>query len=289
MDEQRLRHLAAMMVTVDGVVGVTLGGSRARGDHVPGSDTDMGVYYRPPLDVEALRGLARTVAGPSAELTEPGGWGPWVDGGGWLTIDGEPVDWIYRDLDRVRASWADAQEGRYAFHQQVGHPLGVPSLAYPGELALAVVLADPGGELTALHEEMGTYPPALAEAVVDGLREARFLLAGAAKAAARADTAYVAGCLFRVVGLCAHAVCAHARRWVVNDKGLVAAAARLPGAPEGFGDDARAALASLGTTAQTLSAALERAGALVEAIAASTEASGPGPSVRPPEDGLERR
>ena len=289
MDEQRLRAMAGRVVAVDGVVGVTLGGSRARGDHAPGSDTDVGIYYRSPLDVGALRQVARAVAGPSAELTEPGGWGPWVDGGGWLDVDGEAVDWIYRDLDRVRACWADAREGRYAFHHQVGHPLGVPSFAYAGELALAVVLADPGGGLSALREEMDPYPPALADAVVDGLWEARFLLSGAAKAAARADTAYVAGCLFRVVGLCAHAVCAHARRWVVNDKGLVATAARLPGAPEGFGDDARAVLASLGATAETLSRALERAGALVEATAASTQASGPGPSVHPPEDGPERR
>lgn len=270
MDEQRLRAMAGRVVAVDGVVGVTLEGSRARGEHGPGSDTDVGIYYRPPLDVEALRDVARSCAGPSAGLTEPGGWGPWVDGGGWLDVDGEAVDWIYRDLDRVEACWDDAQQGRYAFHHQVGHPLGVSSFAYAGELALGVVLADPSGGLTALREEMSPYPPALAEAVVDGLWEARFLLGGAAKAAARADTAYVAGCLFRVVGLCAHAVCARHGRWVVNDKGLVAVAAGLPGAPEGFGDDASAVLAALGTTARSLSTALERAGALVEATAAST-------------------
>lgn len=262
--------MAGRVAAVDGVVGVTLGGSRARGEHAPGSDTDVGIYYWAPLDVEALRDVARSFAGPSAELIEPGGWGPWVDGGGWLDVDGEAVDWIYRDVDRVRACWADAQQGRYAFHHQVGHPLGVPSFAYAGELALGVVLADPDGGLTALREEMAAYPPALAEAVVDGLWEARFLLGGAAKAAARADTAYVAGCLFRVVGLCAHSVCAHHGRWVVNDRGLVATAARLPGAPEGFGDDARAVLASLGSTAETLFEALEGASALVEATAAST-------------------
>src|SRR3712207_8687536 len=43
-----------------------------------------------------------------AVVTAPGGWGPWVDGGGWLTIDGSAVDWIYRDLDRVERSWEDA-------------------------------------------------------------------------------------------------------------------------------------------------------------------------------------
>ena len=29
-----------------------------------------------------------------------GEWGPWVDGGCWLSIAGTAVDWQYRDLDR---------------------------------------------------------------------------------------------------------------------------------------------------------------------------------------------
>jgi len=51
------------------------------------------------------------------------------------------------------------------------------------------VLADPTGEFTGLHARTQDYPPALAEALVDGLWEARFLVAGAREAAARTDTA----------------------------------------------------------------------------------------------------
>ncbi len=43
-------------------------------------------------------------------------------------------------------------------------------------------------------------------------------------AVSRADTTYVAGCLFRALELCAHAVHAHAGRWLVNEKGVVASA-----------------------------------------------------------------
>ena len=78
------------------------------------------------------------MADPGGEVTAPGAWGPWVDGGAWLRIDGTAVDWLYRDLDRVRACWRDAQDGRFAFHAQVGHPLGVPDFAYAGELGLDV-------------------------------------------------------------------------------------------------------------------------------------------------------
>ena len=61
LSDERLRGLAGRLVGVPGVVGVLLGGSRARGDHTPASDVDLGLYYRPPLDVAALGALAREV------------------------------------------------------------------------------------------------------------------------------------------------------------------------------------------------------------------------------------
>lgn len=83
-----LAELAARLVRAPGVVGVALGGSRARSAHADESDYDLGVYYQRPLDTDALGELARAVAGPGARVTEPGGWGPWVDGGAWLRING---------------------------------------------------------------------------------------------------------------------------------------------------------------------------------------------------------
>lgn len=50
----------------------------------------------------------------------------------------------------------------------------------------------------------------------------------------RGDCAYIAGCLFRLVGVCAFALHGAARCWLINEKGAVAAAAVLPGAPERF-------------------------------------------------------
>lgn len=53
----------------------------------------------------ALRALADDVADDPVEVMVPGGWGPWVNGGAWLTIQGQRVDWIYRDLQRVHEVW----------------------------------------------------------------------------------------------------------------------------------------------------------------------------------------
>lgn len=263
LTDERMQALANRLVEVPGVVAVLLGGSRARGTHTVESDTDLGLYYRPPLDVAALGALAREVAGPAARVTEPGEWGPWVDGGGWLTVDGAAVDWIYRDLDRVGAAWHAAEQGRYAFHHQAGHPLGVPDFAYPAEVALGVLLADPTGELASLQQRTRSYPPALAEALVAGLWEADFLVGVARKAAARGDGAFVAGCLFRLVGVCGHALHGAAGRWLTNEKGAVAATAALPGAPPDFGARVDALIAGLHAHPVALAAALDAAADLV--------------------------
>lgn len=274
VDDEQLREMARRLTGVAGVSGVLLGGSRARGEHTPESDVDLGVYYRTPLDVAALEGLAREVAGAEAHVTWPGEWGLWVDGGGWLQIAGTAVDWIYRDLDRVHASWASARAGRYSFHAQVGHPLGVPDFAYAGEVALGLILADPSGELTMLQQAARDYPPALRDALVAGLWEASFALDNARKAVSRSDTAYVAGTLFRSVGLCAHAVHGHAGRWLVNEKGAVASTGRLPDAPTDFAPRAHDVLAHLGSTPVELGRAVNAAADL---LADTVTACQPGP------------
>ncbi|GID25332.1 nucleotidyltransferase domain-containing protein [Paractinoplanes brasiliensis] len=245
LNDTRLAGIAAEVARVPGVVGVVLGGSRARGTHTADSDTDLGVYYRRPLDVNRLGQVARALAGESAQVTEPGGWGPWVDGGGWLTVDGGALDLIYRDLDRVRGVVADAEQGRYAFHEQAGHPLGFADHAYAGELALCQILADPTGELTRMRDELQSFPAPLSHALVAGLWEADFLVALARKGIGRTDTAFVAGCLFRLVGVCTHALHGAAGRWLINEKGAVAATAGLPGAPERFAERVDQAFAAL--------------------------------------------
>ncbi len=197
-------------------------------------------------------------------MTEPGDWGPWVDGGAWLRINGISVDWIYRDLDRVEAAWDQAQRGRFTFNAQTGHPLGVPD-SYPGEVALGVLLHDPFGRLAALQEQARNYPPALADAVVEQLWEADFLLGGVRKSAPSADSAWVAGCLFRVVLLCAHALHGRAGRWLINEKGAVASTARLSISPPDFMPRAQTILDHLGTTTSELGHTLTQADELVAA------------------------
>ncbi len=105
--------------------------------------------------------------------------------------------------------------------------------------------------------------------MVRGLDEAEFCLAIAGKAVARADAAYIAGCLFRALELCAHALHGHAGRWLINEKGAIAAAGRIPGAPAHFAMRAPRLLGRIGSSPAELAASIGDGQRLVEETAAA--------------------
>ena len=133
--DETLRRMVDELTGVPGVLGVVLGGSRARGDALPTSDVDLGLYYEGVPDTAELTRLASRWSGCDVTVGEPGTWGPWVDAGGWLEVEGTAVDWILRDVDRVAAQADRANRGEFAFHAQPGHPLGFLDVAYAAELA----------------------------------------------------------------------------------------------------------------------------------------------------------
>lgn len=259
-EESALRRsidaMAERLTAVPGVRAVVLGGSRARGTHRPDSDWDLGLYYRGVPDLAALTALASGFQGSPVEVAGPGGWGPWVNGGAWLRVDGVPVDWILRDLDRVEAVWSDCRQGRFEVGVQPGHPLGFWSPAYAGEVALGRVLADPHGELTALQQQTSDYPEPLRAALAEAAWEAEFSVESARKSAPAGDRLHVALCLSRAFGILAQSLHAHHRTWCLNEKGALAAAAALPDTPAGFAARVGEALSGLDPSAVETAAAV---------------------------------
>ncbi|SHN52385.1 hypothetical protein [Desulfitobacterium chlororespirans] len=45
-------------------------------------------------------------------MIPPGQWGPWINGGGWITFQGMPVDILLYDVVRVEAVLQDCIEGK---------------------------------------------------------------------------------------------------------------------------------------------------------------------------------
>jgi hypothetical protein len=65
--------------------------------------------------------------------------------------------------------------------------------------------------------------------------------------------------LFRAVQVCAQALHGQAGHWLINEKGAIASAGRLPAAPAGFAERAQDVMAQLGTTPAELSSAIDSA------------------------------
>jgi predicted nucleotidyltransferase len=208
--------LAAELAGLPGALAVVLGGSRATATHRPDSDWDLGVYYRGSrraLDPGDVRRL-----GHAGHVSELGEWGPIVNGGAWLTIDGVPVDVIYRDLDEAERWLRAAREGRFEVLMQNGYVVGAPTYVLAGELALSVPVA---GELPRPE-----FPPPLAEAAPGrwhGRASVSLMFAGIHARAG--DAVCCAGMLAGAVLCAAHARLAERREWVLNEKRLVARAA----------------------------------------------------------------
>jgi predicted nucleotidyltransferase len=254
--------LAKRLGAVPGMKAVVLGGSHARGRAQPGSDIDLGLFYSEaaPFSIQSIRELAESVNDtPGPVVTDFYGWGPWVNGGAWLTIDGQRVDFIYRKLEHVERVIANAEAGRYETHYLQQPPFGFFSATYLGEIAICIPLFDPESRLDALKRRVADYPDALRSAVVqDYLFMAEFTLTSfAPKYAARSDTYGTAACMTRAVNELVMALFALNRKYPINDKTALAEVAEFERAPRDFAPRVQKTLAHLGASPAELTAAVE--------------------------------
>jgi predicted nucleotidyltransferase len=265
------QNIAERLGEIEGVVAVALGGSLARGEAHPGSDVDLGIYYRDEHrpSIEQLHRLAQELGYryPTEPITDFGGWGPWINGGAWLQVEGTPVDWLYRELGRVSRVIDECRAGRPAVHYQPGHPHGFHTHIYMGEIHYCRPLYDPEGALESLKNVANNYPPRLKRALIRGqLWEARFALDTCRKPAARGDTFYVAGCLFRCVACMVQVLFALNERYLINEKGSVEAADSLPLCPADFKETVNSVLARPGEHPELLETGVERLENLLAAV-----------------------
>ena len=260
--------IAGRIGGVAGVIAVALGGSWARGEAHPDSDVDLGVYYWPdnPPAVENLRRLAQDLDDRHLPdlATDIGAWGPWINGGGWLRVADRPVDWLYRDAGKVAATIERCLAGQTACHYQPGHPHGFHEHIYLGEVFHCQILHDPEGLLRKLKHAVKNYPPKLKYEIIRRyLWEAGFSLETARKSAARGETSYVSGCLFRGVSCMVQTLFAANERWFLNEKGSVGAVGSFAARPKNFPEAASRLLGCPGEDAGSLAGSVSHYEALL--------------------------
>jgi hypothetical protein len=97
-----------------------------------------------------------------------------------------------------------------------------------GEVALCRPLRDPQGVVADLKALALPYPDRLQEALIRRFQwEALFSIENAATAAPSGDETYIAGCAFRALACVAQVLFALNRRYLINEKGAIEAAAQL--------------------------------------------------------------
>jgi len=207
--EDVVAELVPKLAELPGVRAVVLGGSRAQGAAGPDSDWDFGVYYRGTFEAERLGRL-----GHPAHVARPGEWGRIVNGGAWMSVFGQRVDVLLRDLDQVERWWDDARDGRFEIDNVPGHLAGLPTYTVLGEVALAQVLT---GELPTVG-----FPARLREVAEARWRwNGSFSLLHADVHLRKGNTAGAVGMAAKAAMETAHAVVASRGVWVLNEKTLI--------------------------------------------------------------------
>lgn len=230
--------IVTALSAVPGIHAIVLGGSRARRTHSPSSDIDIGIYYdSSAIDINTLNKAAQAVDDEHRKnlITPPGGWGKWVNGGGWLAIDGCPVDFILRDTERVKKIIEEGRKGVVTSHYQTGHPHAYINVMYMGELAICKVLWEKGNNISAMKRTAEQYPDELQKELVRLFSfEAEFSLWLAENSIDKDDVYYVIAHVVRSISALNQVLFALNKEYCLNEKKAVMMIEKFDVHPTGY-------------------------------------------------------
>lgn len=251
-----LEHLVGQLSKTSGVSAIVLGGSYASGTQHEGSDIDIGLYYFPsnPFSVDDIRHIAEEAsADGTATVTGFYGWGAWVNGGAWIHTPQGKVDFLYRNVEQLQQTIAEAQQGisHHDYDQQPTY--GFQSVIYLAETQICIPLYDPEALIAEFKRSVAVYPPKLKQKIIaDSLWAAEFTLLHARGFAIQADIYNTVGCLTRMASNMTQALFALNERYFLRDKKVMEVVAGFPLLPPGYIQQINHILAHPGNTAQEL-------------------------------------
>lgn len=195
-------EMSKALANIQGIQAICLGGSHARGTATTNSDIDIGIYYSancpPPID--DIRNLAKKFDPTVTAVTDFYEWGPWVNGGAWLSTQNGKIDWLYRNLDQVNQVIEDAHKGKFVWDFRQQPPYGFFSVTYLADLQHNITLHDPKQLFIKLKDATQIYPKALKKSLIsEHLWSVEFSHLNAQKLAGRGCIYGTVGCMTRIV------------------------------------------------------------------------------------------
>jgi predicted nucleotidyltransferase len=266
--QETIIRITDQLRQVDGVKAIVLGGSRARGTGHALSDIDIVIYYEggEGLDIAGIRRVASMLDDERREdiITEIGEWGPWINGGGWLKVDDQPVDFLYRDIGQVSTVLEQCIAGDIMIEYQPGHPHGFVNAVYAAEAALCNILWDPYGAIGTMKAKTVPYPSKMREGIVRRFWwEAGFSYEGAGKGIYKKDLSYVAGQLYRTISCLNQVLFAINETYWMNEKGAAAIVDSFPLAPHAYAKRVNEVISLITEKPADLDIAMATAGDLI--------------------------
>ena len=209
-----------------GIVGVVLGGSRARGTNHATSDIDIGIYYDESagFSINDVSRVATKLDDEHREnlVTSLGEWGAWINGGGWIIVQGYHVDLIFRDVNRVEQVIDECLLGNVSTYYHTGHPHAYLNVMYMGEVSICKILDDKTNRIDKLKSKTIPYPKSLKDAIIGYFMfEASFSLMFAKDNIAKDDISYVTGHCYRTISCLNQVLFAMNEEYCINEKKAV--------------------------------------------------------------------
>ena len=220
--ESILESVVDRFKTVKGIDAIVLGGSRATKTENEFSDIDIGIYYNKKFDIDKFKENASVLDDMKREdcITNLGEWGPWIDGGGWLTVDNISVDILFRSTKKVSKCIEDCKKGIITIDYQCGHPFGFINSIYMGELFYCKILHSSSDEIQKLKNSIKVFPSTYKESAINKfLWECEFSLMCGKKAIKKDDIITVSGSIYRSAMCLIYALYAANEIYCINEKG----------------------------------------------------------------------
>lgn len=251
-----LEDLVGQLSRTAGVAAIVLGGSYASGTQHEKSDMDIGLYYFPesPFSIADIQRIAQDVSvDGTPTVTGFYEWGAWVNGGAWIHTPQGKVDFIYRNIEQLQRTIAEAQEGIWHHDYDQQPTYGFYSVIYLAETQICIPLYDPELLIADLKRSVAVYPPKLKEKIIaDSLWAAEFTILHARGFAAQGDMYNTVGCLTRVASNITQALFALNERYFNRDKKVLDVVAAFPALPSGYIEQINRILGHPGSTVQEL-------------------------------------
>lgn len=201
--QKLLEDISSDLQKIDNISAIVLGGSYSTGRANYKSDLDIGIYYHEnhPFSIDEIKLVAKKYAiEKTPVITDFYEWGPWVNGGAWIETSAGKVDFLYRNINQVRRTIQNAQDGIWENNFDQQPPYGFSSIFYLAEIENCFPQYDPQNILIYLKSLIKTYPEPLKKTIIqDSLWSAEFSIKIASQYANNEDYYNTFGCFSRTL------------------------------------------------------------------------------------------